>query len=227
MKCVGQDGPRGRRVGADLTENKPISEIFHALCFVGGRGEGEEGQGGQRRRRRRGGGQRCPAGDPHKFPSCWSLSSRLCGLRSGAAGLQHVTGPWLLRVVSAQTELTGEGRGLLSPPSAPSPIPLGPSVRPSVCLSALDPRRLELRSSKAAPLSTNTRSRIIVLAEHFILAVPVKEGSREPSEDLGISQKYGVIVRFIVNKYVRTRRRALNFITFEYIAPQRLRRDLH
>lgn len=28
-----------------LTENKPISEIFHAFCFVGGRGEGRKVRG--------------------------------------------------------------------------------------------------------------------------------------------------------------------------------------
>lgn len=181
---------------------------------------GEEGQGA-----RGGGGQLCPAGDPHKLPSSWSLSSRLCGLRSGAAGLQHVMDLWLLQVVSAQTELTGEGRGLLSPPphcNLPRLSLFHPS--PSVCLSALfapDPRRLELLSFKAASLSTNTPSCIFMLGKQFILDVPVKKGLREQSEDFGISKKYDVIVRFIVNKYVRTRRCALNFITFEYIAPQR------
>lgn len=37
MKCVKQSGPRERHIGKDLTANKPISEIFHALCSVGRR----------------------------------------------------------------------------------------------------------------------------------------------------------------------------------------------
>lgn len=60
-----------------------------------------------------------------------------------------------------------------------------------------------------------------MLGKLFILDVPVKKGLREQSEDFGISKKYEVIVGFMMNKCVRTRRCAINLITFEYIAPQR------
>lgn len=51
MKCVKQNGPREWQISADLTANKPISEIFHAFCSVG-RGWGVRrggGTGGKRR----------------------------------------------------------------------------------------------------------------------------------------------------------------------------------
>lgn len=140
---------------------------------------------------------------------------------------------WLLQVVSAQTELAGEGRGLLSPPSAPSLLPRLSLSHPSlsVCLSALfapDPRRLELLSCEAASLcgslNKHTVLRLYVGKTVYFKQFISRKGRgdlREQSEDFGISQKYEVIVRFIVNKYVRTRRCTLNFITFEYIAPQR------
>lgn len=60
MKCVKQNSPREWQIGADLTANKPISEIFHAFCSVGGwgveesRGREVGGTGGKRRGREEG-----------------------------------------------------------------------------------------------------------------------------------------------------------------------------
>lgn len=54
MKCVKQNGPREWQIGADLTANKPISEIFHAFCSVGGWGVEEGGYRGQKKRQRGG-----------------------------------------------------------------------------------------------------------------------------------------------------------------------------
>lgn len=107
VKYVRESARREGQIGADLTENKPISEIFHAFCFVGGRGEGRKVRGREEEPERRGAALSGWVA-PHKLPSCSSLAA-------SAQVLHGSSTSWISggcsRSSSALTELTGGGTG--------------------------------------------------------------------------------------------------------------------
>lgn len=129
VKYVRESARREGQIGADLTENKPISEIFHAFCFVGGRGEGRKVRGREEEPERRGAALSGWVA-PHKLPSCSSLAA-------SAQVLHGSSTSWISggcsRSSSALTELTGGGTGDFYQHPPPPSLPLSLSL-PSLSL---------------------------------------------------------------------------------------------